>query len=63
MTLSNDLNQLFKVQTTAESTFFLIHGGFFFLLQLDTVFPPFNFPSHEEPSNEMFDIKGKFTNS
>ena len=34
---------------------------FFFLLQLDTVFPPFNFPSHEEPSSEMFDIKGKFT--
>lgn len=35
---------------------------FFYIdLQLDTVFPPFNF-SHEEPSNDMhvFDIKGKF---
>lgn len=34
---------------------------FYINLQLDTVFPPFNF-SHEEPSNDMhvFDIKGKF---
>lgn len=59
-----EVSQQVLVVWIGSFVFTMWHISVFFdiNLQLDTVFPPFNFPSHEEPSNDMhvFDIKGKF---